>query len=103
MTDDDAGWREQQEVRSTYARPTEGTAVAALVCAILAWIVLPVVMAIVALVLARIAQDKIDESGGRYAGEGLITAAKIIAWINLALAALILFITVAIVALILAI
>ena len=66
----------------------DGTAVAALVLAIASFVVCPLVPAIVALVLARQSQQKIAASGGRLTGEGLNTAARIIAWIHLGLIAL---------------
>jgi hypothetical protein len=69
-----------------YAPPqTEGTAVGALIASILAWVVCPLIPAIVALVLIPGARRKIDQSNGRLTGEGLLTAAKWIAWINVAL------------------
>ena len=45
----------------------------------------PVVLPIVALVLARSAELAIDNSGGALGGRGLVTAARVIAWIQLAL------------------
>ena len=68
-----------------YAAPpkTEGTAVGALVSAILAWTVCPVIPAVVALVLASSARQKIESSNGTLTGEGLVTAAKWVAIINL--------------------
>ena len=71
-----------------YAPQTEGKAIGALVAAILSFVVCPVVPAIVALVLAGQASESIRSSGGRYTGEGYVTAAKWIAWIHLALAVL---------------
>jgi uncharacterized protein DUF4190 len=69
----------------TYGPPrTEGLAVAALVCAIASWVVCPVVTAVVALALAHGAGNKIDASGGRTTGNGLVRAAQIVAWINIA-------------------
>ncbi len=68
---------------------TEGTAIIALVCAILSWIALPVVLAIVALVLARSAEREIDRSGGQKSGEGLVTASRWVAWIHLLVVAMI--------------
>jgi len=67
---------------------TEGTAIAALCCAIGAFVVCPVIPAIVALVLAHNSQQKINASGGRLTGDGLNTAARIISWIHLGLVAL---------------
>src|SRR5688500_6706664 len=60
--------------------PTAGSATAALVCSILAWVVCPIVLAIVALVLASRAGDEIRTGGGRVGGDGMVTAARIIAW-----------------------
>jgi hypothetical protein len=56
-----------------------------------------VVAAIVALVLASSANREIRESGGWVTGDGLVTAAKILAWIHLALfvMALLVFILIA--------
>lgn len=67
---------------------TEGSAVGALVASILAWVVCPLIPAIVALVMIPGAKRKIDASGGRLTGDGLLTAAKWISWINIALWAL---------------
>jgi hypothetical protein len=64
---------------------TDGTAIAALIVAIVSWVVCPIIAAIVALVLAHAAGNKIDASGGRLAGEGLVRAAQIIAWIQIGL------------------
>ena len=66
-------------------RPTEGTATGALVCSILSWVVCPVVLALVALVLASQARRKIAESGGALDGDSQVKAAKWIAWINIGL------------------
>jgi hypothetical protein len=63
-------------------------AVAALICSIASWVVCPVAPAVVALILASNARKKIAESGGRLDGEGLCTAATIVAWINIGAAVL---------------
>ena len=70
-----------------YQRPPQaaGKATAALVFAILAWFVCPIIFAIVALVLASQADNEIRASGGALTGESQVTAARIVAWINLAL------------------
>ena len=68
---------------------TEGTAVVGLVCAILSWLALPVVLAIVALVLARSAERSIEASAGAKTGRGLVTATRWIAWLHLLLVAMI--------------
>lgn len=70
---------------TAYAPPqTEGTAIGALIAAIGSWVICPI-SGIVALVLASQAKRKIAESGGRLTGEGLVTASKWIAWINIGL------------------
>jgi hypothetical protein len=71
-----------------YAPQTEGMAIGALVSSILSWVFCPVIPAIVALILAANAKRKIDASGGALTGEGLVTAARIISWINIGLACL---------------
>ena len=67
------------------APQTDGTAIAALVLAVSSFIVFPVIPAIIALVLARSADDDIAASGGRLTGEGLLTATRWVAWSNIAL------------------
>jgi hypothetical protein len=74
------------------APQTEGTAIAALCCAIAAFIVCPVIPAIVALVLAHNSQQKINASGGRLTGDGLNTAARIVSWVHLGLFAVVIVI-----------
>jgi hypothetical protein len=83
-----------------YARQTDGTAIAALVLAIASFVVCPVIPAIIALVLCATATRNIQQSGGAKDGEGLVKAAQIIAWLNIAFAAvgivlLIIFVSVA--------
>lgn len=65
---------------------TDGSAVAALVLAILSFVVCPVVFAIVALFLASGARRKIRASGGALEGDSLCTAAVVLAWVNIGLA-----------------
>ena len=67
---------------------TESKAIIALVCAIAAWVVLPVLPAIAALMIGRTAREQISMSGGRLTGDGLVTAAKVIAWANIVLSLL---------------
>jgi hypothetical protein len=69
--------------------PTEGMAVAALVIAIVGFFVCPPVGAIVALVLANSARQRIEASGGRLSGLEQARAARIIAIIELVLTAII--------------
>ena len=69
-----------------YAPPrTDGTAIAALVLSIVSWVLCPIIAAVVALVLAHVAGNKIDASGGRLTGNGLVRAAQIIAWVHIVL------------------
>lgn len=67
------------------APTTSTSAVVGLVLAIASWAVCPIVLAIVALVLAKKSGDEIAASQGRVSGEGLNTATKVIAWINIGL------------------
>lgn len=60
-----------------------GRAVAALVCAIASYFSIPVVLAVVALVLVPGAKREILASQGRLTGDGMVTAAKVLAWINI--------------------
>ena len=72
---------------SPTARPWQATleprAAWSLACAVGAWLVIPVAPAIVALVLGRQADARIAVSGST--GSGLVTAGRILAWVNLAL------------------
>ncbi len=69
-----------------YAAPqTEGSAVGALVASILSFVVCPIIPAIVALVMIPGAKRKIEASGGRLTGDGLLTAAKWVSLANIAL------------------
>ena len=71
-----------------YAPPApanDGNAVAALVLSIASFVVCPFVAAIVALFLAQIAKRDILASNGTKGGLSLVTAAKVIAWTNIAL------------------
>ncbi len=71
------------------SRPTAGKATAALILAIASFVVCPVVPAIVALVLAAQAKREIESSQGRLDGEGLVTAARVISIIHLAMSVLV--------------
>jgi hypothetical protein len=59
--------------------------VAALVLAIVSWVFCPVIPAIIALVFANKAEKEIAISNGWVTGGGLVTASKIVAWINIGL------------------
>jgi len=64
---------------------TSNSAIVALVLSILSWVVCPVIPAIVALVFANKADKEIAASNGWVTGGGLVTASKIVAWINIGL------------------
>jgi uncharacterized membrane protein YjgN (DUF898 family) len=67
---------------------TDTRAIVALVLAIASFVVLPLVPAVVALVLAQRSRRDIAASGGRLTGEGLATAARVVAWVNIVLCVL---------------
>jgi hypothetical protein len=70
---------------------TEPSAFVALVFAVLSWIVLPIVGALVALGIAPGAKRRIRESNGRLGGRKLATAAQVIAVANLLAAVLVIY------------
>ena len=72
------------------APPTDSSATAALVIAIIGFFTCPPVGAIVALVLANSAQKRIEASNGQLGGLEMAKAARIIAIIELAISALLL-------------
>ena len=95
-------WPSQPGAEPAFAAPappaygpfpkTSNNAIAALILSIVAWVVCPIIPAIIALVLAKQSGDEIAASGGRVGGEGLNTASKIVSWINIGFyAALIVF------------
>lgn len=59
-----------------------------MVLAIGSFVLIPLVPAIIALVLASSASKEIAASGGRFTGDGMVTAAKVISWINIGLSVL---------------
>ena len=67
---------------------TSGLAIGALICAIGSFFVCPVIGAVVAIALAYNASNHIADSGGSIRGSGMATAAKVLGWIHLALAIL---------------
>jgi hypothetical protein len=72
------------------SQQTEGFAIGALICAIASFVVCPVIPAVAALILAQNARNRIDDSMGRLGGAGLVTAARVLAWIHLGLVMLVL-------------
>jgi hypothetical protein len=62
---------------------TSSNAIISLVLAVASWAVCPIVAAIVSLVFASMASKEIDAAGGQVEGRSLVTAARIVAWINI--------------------
>ena len=67
---------------------TSSKATVALVLSIVSFVVCPVIPAVAALIFASQATKEIRESNGRYTGQGMVTASRIIAIANLVLSAL---------------
>ena len=65
------------------APPTSTNAIIGLVLSIAAWVLCPIIAAIIALVLASSSSKEIAASGGTVGGAGLNTATRIISWINI--------------------
>lgn len=72
---------------------TSSNSIIALVLAIASWVVCPIVPAIVALVFASMAAKEIDASGDRLQGRGLVTASRIVSWINIGFTVAVIVIT----------
>ena len=70
-----------------YAQRTSGNAIAALILAILSWVFCPIILAIIALVLAAKADREVAASDGAVTSSGLSLTAKIVAWVNIGVAA----------------
>lgn len=77
--------------------PTAGKATAALVVAVAGFFVCAPLGGIIALILAGSAAREIKASNGQLGGEGLVTAARIIGWIGVAVGMLAVLAIVAIV------
>ena len=69
------------------APKTSNNAIVALVLAIASWVICPLIPAIVALVFANNAKKEIAASQGRVGGDGMVTAAVVVSWINIGVAA----------------
>ena len=68
-----------------YPQQNSQDAVIALVASLLSFVICPIIPAIVALVFANRATKAIAASGGALGGQSMVTAAKIISWLHLAL------------------
>jgi hypothetical protein len=62
---------------------TSSNAIVSLILAAASWIVCPVVPAIVALVFAQMAAKEIAARPTELEGKGLVTASRIVSWINI--------------------
>ena len=62
-----------------------GLAIASLVCGIAAWIIVPVVAAIAAVVTGHLAKKEIRESGNTLGGDGMALAGLLMGYIQLGL------------------
>jgi Domain of unknown function (DUF4190) len=70
------------------AIPNSPLAIASLVSGILAWVFLPFVAAIIAIVTGHMARGEIRRSAGRFSGEGMAIIGMILGYSQLALIAL---------------
>lgn len=66
---------------------TDGTAITALILGIASWVICPLA-GIAGLIVASNAKRKIDESGGRLGGGGMVTAGRILSIVSLVLSAI---------------
>jgi Domain of unknown function (DUF4190) len=80
---------ESSRIRIGQRAPTSTSAVVSLVFGLLAWIMLPVIAAIVAVVAGHMARSEIRRSEGEVQGDGMALAGLILGYINLALGALV--------------
>jgi len=74
---------------------TSTYAVVSLVLAIGSFVLCPLILSIAALVVASSASKEIEASNGWITGDGMVKAAKIIAWINIALVIVVLIAVIA--------
>lgn len=64
--------------------PTHTGAVVALVCGILAWVALPLVCALVAVVAGHMARGDMKRAPGRWQGDTLAVVGLVLGWVQLA-------------------
>jgi hypothetical protein len=70
------------------AIPNSPLAIASLVSGILAWVFLPFIAAVIAIVTGHMARGEIRRSGGRFSGEGMAIIGMILGYVQLAMIAL---------------
>jgi hypothetical protein len=68
--------------------PNSPLAIASLVSGILAWVFLPFIAAIIAIVTGHMARGEIRRAGGRFAGDGMALIGMILGYAQLAAIAL---------------
>ena len=68
--------------------PTSTAATVSLVCGVLAYVFLPVIGAIIAVVAGHMARKEIRNSGGQIGGSGMATAGLVLGYIQIALTVL---------------
>jgi hypothetical protein len=66
--------------------PNSNMAIISLIAGVLAWVALPLIGALVAVICGHLARKEISESGGRLTGQGLALAGLILGYVQLALA-----------------
>lgn len=69
------------------APPTNGWAIASLICAIAAWVAVPGIGAIAGVICGHVALGEIKRAEGRYEGRGMAIAGLIISYTQIVLAA----------------
>lgn len=65
--------------------PNSNMAIISLVSGILAWIVVPFIAALIAIVTGHMARNEIRQSGGRLAGEGMAVIGMVLGYAQMAL------------------
>jgi hypothetical protein len=73
------------------SKQTSTLAVVSLVFGILAWILVPVIGAIVAIITGHMARSEIRRSGGAIEGDGLAVAGLVLGYVSLLLGLAVLF------------
>lgn len=74
-----------------HSRQTSTLAVISLVFGILAWILVPVIGAIVAIITGHMARSEIRRSGGAIEGDGMAVAGLVLGYVSLLLGLAVLF------------
>jgi hypothetical protein len=81
--------QEGNRMNTLYVR-TSGTAIASLIFGVLAWVTLPLLGAILAVILGHIARGEIRRAPpGSIDGDGMAVAGLVLGYVHLALAALV--------------